>query len=60
MTWVLIRSWHALKYWSATDPTAGITLCGRRAAPGAKVSDTLPSEKSCEACLRLYGRQQDK
>jgi hypothetical protein len=59
MTWVMIRSWHAVR---TTYVTGGlVTLCGRVVAHGATASvDALPSGKSCETCLRIFARQQDQ
>jgi hypothetical protein len=53
--WVKIRSWHALRPHDHFGPT---TYCGRD-AEGREVRDELPSEKSCESCLRIVARIQD-
>jgi hypothetical protein len=65
MSWVLIRSWHAISFFDRGG--AARTRCGRRVAvqgtitsgPGGPsevrpTADELPlGEKSCETCLRL-------
>ena len=56
MTWVLIRSWHAVK--TATRvPGRYLTVCGRTAF--SDPVDELPAGKSCESCLRIVARQAD-
>lgn len=57
MTWVLIRSWHAV-----LTPTRVSgryrTMCGRTAF--AEPVDDLPAGKSCETCLRIVARKADQ
>ena len=48
---VRIVSWHVIKF--SFDTVGSATLCGRLAPVGAPESETLPSEKSCETCLRI-------
>jgi hypothetical protein len=55
MKWVKIKSWHAVK--DEVGIFGAHTFCGRY-ADGPQAED-LPSEKSCETCLRLVARQQD-
>lgn len=50
--WLLIRSWHIVRTWTRV-PNQAITLCGRRAAGLASHAEPLPTEKTCETCLRL-------
>ena len=56
--WVRIASWHAIRTWSRM-PGRAITLCGRQSRDGEETSDTLPSERSCETCLRIVARKAD-
>ncbi len=56
MTWVLIRSWHAVAT-PTRVPGRSRTLCGRNAF-GTPV-DELPAGKSCESCLRIVARRAD-
>ena len=53
-SWVLLKSWHAIRLTRSIDP---ITLCGLRSAPGAEISLELPGAKSCENCLRILARK---
>ena len=53
------QSWHGFRQWSETEAGVAITLCGRRLADP-EVKDVLPAGRSCELCLRIYGRAQDK
>lgn len=55
MTWVKVRSWHAIRLTRSLEPR---TLCGRTAAADAELSETLPAEKSCESCLRILARRE--
>jgi hypothetical protein len=59
--WVRIVSWHAVKGDSIFTTRGGMlawgTHCGRTAF-GEPVDD-LPSEKSCETCLRMVARRAD-
>lgn len=57
VTWVRIRSWHALDLGDA-DFVMERTLCGRR-GKGRERSDALPAGKSCETCLRIMARKVD-
>lgn len=56
-TWVRIRSWHAL-----VQTPGGVrwTRCGRSPSPVDELSDELPAGKSCETCLRLVARDNDR
>lgn len=54
--WVRIRSWHALRVSRLIVPR---TLCGRQTQADDARSDTLPSGKSCESCLRIVARLAD-
>ena len=56
VTWVRIRSWHAVRLTRSIDPR---TRCGRTAAGDAETSDELPAGKSCETCLRIIARDAD-
>jgi hypothetical protein len=54
--WVRIRSWHIVLV-RGDDWT--LTRCGRRA--GKEVVDDLPAnEKTCETCLRLRARDEER
>ena len=53
--WVKIVSWHALR---PDDPDA--TVCGEEVTEENEVVDALPAEKSCELCLRILARHNDK
>ena len=53
------QSWHAFRAWSEADSRYAITLCGRRLLD-VEVRETLPAGRSCENCLRIYGRAQDR
>lgn len=53
--WVKLLSWHA----AVGSGPGWKTLCGRYVGI-VPVRDTLPAEKSCEACLRIYSRSQDR
>jgi hypothetical protein len=53
------QSWHGFRQWSETETGVAITLCGRRLRDP-EVKDALPAGRSCENCLRIYGRAQDK
>lgn len=53
--YVKIKSWHALRPYDHFGPT---TFCGRP-GEGREVVDELPSEKSCESCLRIVARRAD-
>lgn len=60
-TYFKIRSWHITR----TISRAGwyIGFCGKVAVPvhGDLLSDELPGdEKSCESCLKIARRNQDK
>lgn len=57
MKWVKIVSWHAVRV-TSRGGLAG-TYCGRWARAQAEVREDLPSEKSCETCLRLVARETD-
>jgi hypothetical protein len=54
--WSKIRSWHAL---TGIVSRSGLTqtMCGRWAK--SEIVDDLPSERSCETCLRIVARLQD-
>lgn len=55
--WVKVRSWHAVE--PTADPDGRIkTRCGRWVT--GEVVDDLPAEKSCESCLRIVARLQDR
>jgi hypothetical protein len=56
MEWFKIRSWHALRLTRSIEPRS---LCGRIGTRDAEWSNTLPSEKSCETCLRIVARKAD-
>ena len=56
MTWVKIKSWHAVRLTRSIEPR---TYCGRSASRDAEISNDLPSEKSCESCLRILARKVD-
>lgn len=58
MTWVRIRSWHAVRTPTRAVDTY-ITRCGRTVQTQ-ETSDTLPEGKSCETCLRIVARENDK
>lgn len=58
MKWVRIQSWHAIKVTSRGGMIQ--TACGRWMHPDADVADDLPTEKSCETCLRIVARQADQ
>jgi hypothetical protein len=58
--YVKIRSWHIVKFVSR----AGwyITYCGRNVKPAVNplfIDDELPTEKTCESCLRNAKRADD-
>ena len=55
VTWVRIRSWHAL----SKRQDIPWTRCGCRPAVDAEKSDELPAGKSCERCLRIIARDAD-
>lgn len=57
MKWVKIVSWHAIATPTRMFDTYK-TLCGRRAT-STDIRDELPSEKTCESCLRIYTRKAD-
>lgn len=54
--WAKLKSWHALR--GPKDHFGPTTLCGRD-AEGKEFIDELPTEKSCESCLRILARNQD-
>lgn len=58
MNWVRIRSWH-----SVLTPTRAFdtyrTRCGRTVVTK-DVRDDLPAEKSCESCLRILARMDER
>lgn len=56
MTWVLIRSWHAVLT-PTRVPGRHRTVCGRNAF--SDPVDDLPAGKSCETCLRIVARKAD-
>jgi hypothetical protein len=55
--WFRIRSWHAVRLFS---DRVGHTYayCGKKQLD-AEIVDTLPTEKSCESCLRILARKVD-
>lgn len=55
ITWVLLKSWRALRPKDHADST----YCGRLVPEGRPVSDELPNAKTCELCLRIVARLQD-
>jgi len=55
--WVRIRSWHLAVQSRALGAVP--TRCGRW-AEGLAVSDLPLEAKSCETCLRLLARDQEK
>jgi hypothetical protein len=58
ISWVRIRSWHAVKV--TEGPSAdGRTLCGRTYPNGSLLAPELPADKSCETCLRIVARKAD-
>lgn len=58
MRWARIRSWHGIR--RATAEGNLETLCGRTTPPTAETRETLPAGRSCESCLRIYGRTSDR
>jgi hypothetical protein len=51
--WVWLKSWHLV--------VAGRTRCGRLYAIPSPTVDDLPlGERSCETCLRLHERDQER
>lgn len=56
-TWVQIVSWHVIRNFTRV-PGRVVTVCGRTFE--GPTSDTLPSGKSCESCLRLVAREDDR
>jgi hypothetical protein len=63
VTWVKIKSWHAVRLMSDRDGRTS-TLCGRLLGDPTEqdvveYSMTLPAEKSCEVCLRIVARRVD-
>lgn len=52
--WTKLRSWHAV----TTTNGRLTTRCGKPAT--GPIVDTLPAEKSCESCLRIVAREEDR
>lgn len=57
MTWVKLDSWHAAR--PEKIGSKHLTWCGEEIPQDAPTSETLPSESSCELCLRSYTRHMD-
>lgn len=57
MKWVKIRSWHAVESYSRIGSVR--TVCGRWTSANPQVVEDLPTEKSCETCLRIVTRELD-
>ena len=57
MTWVLIQSWHGVRWKVLDNPPRWTTLCGRKTY--SDPVDDLPAGKSCETCLRIVARKAD-
>lgn len=55
LRWVQIRAWHAVKGERVMNVYR--TYCGRYVA--GETVDDLPSERSCESCLRIVARLND-
>ena len=55
--YIKIVSWHVILT-PTRVPNRYVTLCGRRAT--GHTSPVLPAEKSCETCLRLEARRDDR
>jgi hypothetical protein len=54
MKYVKLKSWHVMKIPQDVIEDTVPTMCGRVAARGSFLRDTLPlDERSCERCLQL-------
>jgi len=55
--WIQIRSWHAVRLLSDRVGRTW-TLCGR--STESTIVDRLPAGRSCESCLRILARAEDR